>query len=344
MKYSKPNDESAKKWRAQAKATREIAREATDSEVQELALDGAETLDSMARKREDKEPPGTIPFLPYTASVTELSEMRQRRSVLHGQNIYLPLWRNAAVGFPNVLLRSSLFAASNPGPIFEDEPLVVQGDASLIMTGPQLCDYDRRVLAVCLKYFRDQKIAGPDGPNWITSTFWKFAKYLGVSYGAQVHKAIDSSLARLSDARLRVRLDRYDLQEIRLLEMNHGSLAGGEERLRGGDEIVFRVPESVAKLYGYAKWTAVSEEALQNYSGLSSWIVSFYSSHSKPYPVTMEYLYRLSGSKGEMFAFRRRLKLALKKLQEDKVPDNIRISKVDIEDEKVIVNLVRWEG
>lgn len=342
MNYYKQNDKSVQDLRAQARATREIASASEDGDAQELAFDGAATLDSIASKREAKEPPGTIAFLPYTASMTELSEMRQRRSVLHGQSVYLPVWRNDSIVFPNLLLRSSLFSSSNPGPMLKNEPIAVQGDASIIMTGHQLCDYDRRVLAVCLKHYRDQKLADATGPKWIETTFWKFAKDLGVSYGAQVHKAIQSSLIRLSEVVLRVRLERYDLQVGRLIEVRFESSSEENVRPRGGGVIVFRVFDSMARLYGLAKWTAVSEKALHNYSGLASWIVSFYNTHSKPYPITMGNLYKLSGSKGEMFAFRRRLKQALSKLQNADVPDNIRISRVDIDGEKVMVYLARW--
>lgn len=342
----KPIDKKLQDLRAQAKATREIARESSESAAQELAFDAAATLESIANRREAKEEPGAISFLPDSASTVELAEVRQRRSVSHGCDIYLPLLRKDAIGLPNLFLRSSLFSASKPGAMLENETLAVQGDASIIMTGPQLCDYDRRVLAACIKYYSDQKLTGFSGPIWIETTFWKFAKELNVSYGAQVHKAIESSLIRLNETVLRVRLERYDLAVKGLIEVNFesGDCENGVrvDRVRGGENLVFRVLDSMAILYGYAKWTAVSEEALFNYSGLCSWLVAFYSTHSKPYPIPVENIYRLSGSKGKMFAFRRRLKEALAKLQEADAPDNIRISKVDFDKEMVVVHLARW--
>lgn len=319
--------------------------------TKDLACAAAATLDSVARSQlrriqAEEEP---VLVLPENASVTEMRRARQRRAVRRGQDVYLPSWREAAVGMPNVFLRSALFAAAE----VTDRPLMnfeiaSQGNVALTMTGHPLGDYDRRVFAICLNYYRDERPLCPDGePKWVKATFWQLAKDLNVSYGANVHKAIRNSLIRLNAAHLRVRVRGVDIPMPRLIDVvfhdgYHGE-ATPDSLLRAGDIVSFRVHESMANLFGPKDWTAVSESALHDYSGLPAWLASFYSTHDGPYGVKVEDLLRFSGAVCTEREFRRRLKTSLTRLQADDVPVALRVARFKIEAGDVTVELLRWE-
>lgn len=330
---------------AQAESVRSFVEAAPDGPQKELGREAVATLKAVA-KRKIKEPPGHIVTLPATASVAEVKAVRRRRSVRHGEDVYLPTWKDATVGLPNLFLRSSLFASANPGPLLKDAVLNVRDDASLVMTGPQLCDYDRRVFAVCLNHYRNKRLANPESPTWIRTTFWQFAQELQVAYGAQVHKAIRSSLIRLNEAALRVRVRRLDLPVPRLLEVafDDGLFADGTSAgaLKGSDLIAFRVLDSMAMLFSPNDWSAVSESALNDYSGLVSWLSSFYSTHAEEFGLSLEALREASGVTYDLPAFRRRLRQALEKLQGPEVDDSVRIDRYLLENDVLTVYLARW--
>lgn len=279
-----------------------------------------------------------------------MREARQRRAVRRGEDVYLPSWRDAAVGIPNLILRSSLFSAS----AVTDKPLMnleilSQGDTSIMLTGHPLGDYDRRVFAACLNYYRcDRPLSSGDDPRWVKVTFWQLARDLKVTYSANTHQAIRDSLIRLNAAHLRIRVKRVDIPMPRLMDVvfddGYQGRATPERLLRGSDLISFRVLESMARLFGPEDWSAVSDTALHEYSGLPAWLASYYSTHAKPYPVKVEDLFKWSGVVCELREFRRRLKRALARLQGEDVLENIRVSAFELTDSHLTVELVRWQS
>lgn len=214
------------------------------------------------------------------------------------------------------------------------------------MTGRRLGDYDRRVFAACLNHYRtDLPLSHEGESSWVRTTFWQFAKGLNVTYGPNVHKGIRNSLIRLSAARLRVRIAGVDAPMSRLIDVVFQE--GYDERipdqrLRGSDVFSFSVQESMANLFGPRAWTAVSEAALHTYSGLPAWLACFYSTHSRPFALKIEDLWRYSGVVCDEREFRRRLKTALTRLQADDVPALVRVAGFKIADGKVTVELLRW--
>ncbi|TXH47149.1 MAG: hypothetical protein E6Q92_01005 [Burkholderiaceae bacterium] len=336
---------------AQAAAARRAAETATDIFTQDLSYAAAATLESVARSQlrqmaAEEEP---VLVLPDNASITEVRQARQRRAVRRGDDVYLPTWREATVGIPNTLLRSSLFGASE----VTDKPLMnveisVQGDTSLTLTGHPLGDYDRRVFAACLNYYREERPLCPGGElRWVSVTFWQLARDLNVSYCANTHRAIRDSLIRLNAAHLRIRVKRVDIPMPRLLDVLFDDGYQGrdtpERLLKGSDLISFRVLDSMARLFGPENWSAVSHTALHEYSGLPAWLASYYSTHAKPYPVKIEDLFRWSGVVCELREFRRRLKRALERLQRADVSGSERVAAFELTDTYLTVELLRWQ-
>lgn len=346
-----PSAKQVAELEAQAEGTRRAAECVGDFLTQDLTYAAAATIDSMAcyQKRRLEADRQSVLVLPDNASTAEMREARLRRAVRRGEDVFLPSWRDATVGIPNVFLRSALFAAA----AVTDKPLVnaeiaSRGDTCLTLTGHPLGDYDRRVFAACLDYYRGERpLYSGDEPRWVKVTFWQLAKDLQVAYGPNVHKAIRDSLIRLNAAHLRIRVKRVDIPMPRLIDVVFDDGYQGRDtldrRLRGSDLISFRVQETMANLFGPEDWSAVSKAALNDQSGLPSWLAGFYSSHAGPYAVKIADLYRFSGVVCDLREFRRRLKRALVHLQADDVPAGVRIESFMFdEDERVTVRLVRW--
>lgn len=335
---------------AQAAAARRAADCADDSWTQDLAYAAAATLDSVARSqvrrlKAEKEP---VLALPDNATATEVREARLHRAVRRGEDVFLPSWRDATVGIPNVFLRSALFAAA----AVTDKPLMnaeiaSRGDTSITLTGHPLGDYDRRVFAACLDYYRgDRPLYRGDEPRWVKVTFWQLARDLHVAYGPNVHKAIRDSLIRLNAAHLRIRVKSVDVPMPRLIDVVFDDGYQGRDTpdrlLRGSDLISFRVQETMANLFGPDTWSAVNKAALHSHSGLPSWLAGFYSSHGGPYPVKISDLFRFSGVVCDLREFKRRLKKALVRLQADDVPADVRVEAFELGSEYITVHLIRW--
>ncbi|WP_157641899.1 plasmid replication initiator TrfA [Burkholderia ubonensis] len=337
---------------AQASAVRRAAARAGDGETRALAEAAADTVEAVARRQQHRKAAAAVaPVLELAAnaSANEVRVARQRRAVRRGKDVFLPSWKDATVALPNALLRSALFSASssNREALFE-APIAAQGDVVLTLTGHQLCDYDRRVFAACLNHYRDDRPLSPDdaSPAWVTLSFYQFAQDLGTAYGAKVHKAIRDSLIRLSAAHLRVRINRRDIPLPRLIDVAFDDGYAGVEpadcQLRGSDRVAFRIFESMANLFGPADWSAVPQPALTEYAGLAAWLASFYSTHSKPYPLKVSDLYSYAGVTCELREFRRMLKTALDKLKRDDASADLRVESYVLTKDELTVHLARW--
>lgn len=330
---------------AQAEGVRAVAESAGDAQTRALAIQGAVTIEAVARRRE-KQSSGGVLCLPATSTVAEVAKHRRRRSVKYGEDVYLPSWQDATVGLPNLLLRSALFSAATPGELLVDHPLAAQGNVELEMTGPQLCDYDRRLFAVCLDHYRHERPLASHSSQWVRTTFWQLSQAMQVAYNGNVHKAIRNSLKRLHAATLRVRVGRHDLPMPRLIEVAFDDGFTGmntpDDQLKGSDLAVFRVQESMAMLFGPNDWTAVSENTLHDHEGLASWLCGFYATHAGPYELEVAKLYAYSGSKGPMAEFRKRLKKALNKLESADTAVEHRVARYAMTKDRITVHLVRW--
>lgn len=286
--------------------------------------------------------------LELNASDKELREARLKQAVKRGDEFYLPTSRLTAVGLPNIFLRSAVFSASKNMKYLSQDSIACQGDASIIMEGTQLIGYDRRMLAVCLNYYQESRpLASLDNNEWIRVTFYQLAKDLKISYGRHVHEAILKSLIRLNQTKITIRIERKNIPVSELIEVmfdeNYLIEYNLKSVLHGSDSISFRVLESMANLYGWAKWSAVSNVALHDSHGLPAWIAGFYSTHAKPFELKITDLFRYSGSTCGFSDFHRRLKSTLTKLQKSEAPEEYRVSEFEINDTHVTVHLDRWQ-
>lgn len=344
------NKRQALELQAQSQAVALAALTVSDTRVQDQIFSAANTLDRLARSEARKSEAAKaepVQQLPADASAQELRTARQRRAVRRGDDVYLPSWTEATIGLPNALLRSAMFSAASTSPGYlREAKLASQGDSTLTFTGEGLTSYDRKIFAVCLDHYREDRPLSPGGDAlWVRTTYFAFARDMGLQYGANVHRAIRASLLRLNSANLRVRVNRLNVPLPRLIEVafDEGYMdeTTPDDQLKGSDAIVFRISEAMASLFGPTDWTAVPKVALNDITGLSAWLASFYATHSKPYTLQVNDLYELSAVASTKAEFRRMLRIALAKLQEFE-NGAIRVDRYAVTRNDVWVCLARW--
>lgn len=315
----------------------------------------ARMADSVERKAKDAvtEPP--VAILAPDATAEEVRNARRRQAIRRGKDTFLPSWNDMAMALPNKLLRSALFSpgrtVQNNGDkvLSGDHSTLVAGkeiasfkNVTLTFSGYELCQFDRRVYAACLDYYRERPLAPEHSHEYVSTSFYELAKRMGLSYGLNPHKAIRASLLRLSFAQMRLRYNGWNVEVPKLLtaSFEDGLMSGV---FKGSDRLLFRVTESIAELFGPAAWTAVDKEVV-GYDGLRGWLASFYAGHSKAVFLDVKWLYELSGYESHPRNFRKSLIVALDKLMDNRTPICSRVSEYCFSADglKVRVVLATW--
>ncbi len=218
------------------------------------------------------------------------------------QIIQLPLWAENKRGTPNSFLRSSLFAAvqGKHRCQFKEEVLASQNGITIKYTGEQLNQSDLNVWEALINLAREQ----PLGNNCSFSTHG-LLKSLGLNTGQGDYKWFHSVIVRLTGA---------------VVEIIHdGKRYGGtllHEWAKDDDKGHYRIAmnKKLINLYGPAQWTAIdwSQRQKLRKQPLAQALHAFYSTHEKPYPLKLETLKRITGSRNPQLAsFKRQTKLAL---------------------------------
>ncbi|WP_426174904.1 plasmid replication initiator TrfA [Massilia sp. TWR1-2-2] len=308
--------------------------------------------DSSSRKAKDATPEPSVAVIPPDATLEEVRKARRRQAIRRGKDTFLPSWNALAMALPNSFLRSALFSTgrsvqTNGAKVLAgDQSILVAGreiaafkSVTLTFSGYELCQFDRYVYAACLNYYRETPLAPEDSNQYVTTSFYEFAKRMGLTYGLNPHKAILTSLLRLSFAQIRFRYNGWNVEVPKLLtaSFEDGLISGA---FKGSDRLLFRVTESIAELFGPGAWTAVDKEVV-GYDGLMGWIASYYAGHSAAMWLDVEWLYERSGYVSHLRNFKKSLIGALEKLKVEQTPACSRVSAYHFTDDGLKLMVVR---
>jgi hypothetical protein len=231
----------------------------------------------------------------------------------------LNLWSEPERGGPNPFLRSALFAAiqsehreqiQGPSPANKTEPvppgqIVTQKGLSVAYKGQQLDQYDLDVWLQAIHWARWQTTGAADCAFKGNA----FLKQLGRSGGKINYDLLNKSLTRLTDGLVVIKQGTVTFT---------GHLISSF--IRDDDTRVYKLKfaDEILNLFGNSTFTRLQWKERRALKGkaLPLWLHGFYSSHAKPYPLTVEYLHKLCGSRNAaMKSFRAKLKKAFEELE-----------------------------
>lgn len=224
-------------------------------------------------------------------------------------NLELPLdlLGKGARGAPNAILRSALFAATQPGKRrhLDNEQVATVSNVTIKQTGPQLQQIDFDV------WIELVRLATEEQNSVITVPLKSLLNRLNRDIGTKSRERLLSTLLRLNACLISI-TQKTNTGKISY----HGSLIFEHSR----DEkqhLVIRLNPRIAELFEKAAWSALQTEQRQQLKRqpLAQWLHGYYSSHKHPFPVKVETLKQLSGSTtAHLRNFRTELKSAMEKI------------------------------
>ena len=235
--------------------------------------------------------------------------------------VQLPIWPDGVRGGPNPLLRSALFAGvpSRYRKVFEarssasHEPegitIASQDGISLRYTGTQLNQYDADVFFEIIHRLRRNPLGQAAYFNGCD-----FLRAIGRHTSKPDYEDLDTSLRRLKRGVLDVRWTTRDRHLIYT-----GSLIDSLVRDTATREYCVSLSPNTKTLFESSSFTYLewSERKRLIRSPLAQWLHSYYSTHAKPFSVTIAFLQTTSGQDSARTRdFLRSLRNALEMLQE----------------------------
>jgi hypothetical protein len=232
----------------------------------------------------------------------------------------LPIWPDAVRGGPNVLLRSAFFAGiqsskrktlgEQRSPDTEPEGVVIaaQDGQSIKYAGTQLNQYDADVFFEVLHRSRRHPLG-----NEATFSGANFLNSIGRSRNNLNYDDLDNSLRRLKrgtvDVSWNINGHRYVFT---------GSLI--DSYTREIDSKIYRISLSpqIKQLFAPASWSVIEWDERMMLKGkpLAQWLHSYFTTHARPYPVSVAFLKDKTGSPTKLLKhFRVELRNALNTIQ-----------------------------
>jgi hypothetical protein len=219
--------------------------------------------------------------------------------------IYLPTWREDRHGSPNSFLRSALFAAiqSKDRVFLNKAEIFSQQGITITYSGEQLNQEDMTVWLALVDMMKKDSLG-----TECRFTAHEILKYMGLPTGGTQYEQLEVALCRMTICLVRIETERYIYGE---------SLIEGFVIDKDTNQYEIRLSRHLIKLFGDCDWTAIDWEQRKQLRNkpLSLKLHDYYSSHDKPFPVSLEFLSDFTGSVNKQKAdFKRKVKTALEEL------------------------------
>ncbi len=208
----------------------------------------------------------------------------------------------------NDMARSALFSAIQGGKrrILKKEVLATIEGIEIIFTGEELNQDDHDLLMQLVHFARNKVFGEP-----ITVSANAILTGLGCDKGGKDHKE------------LRVRIERLlsplvALKNTRTRVTYYGHIIESAIQDETNKYWIYKLNPELRPLYDTTSFSLIEWEqrrALKR-KDLARWLQAFYATHAEPFPLSVEYLHRMSGSQATLKEFRRALKNALAALCE----------------------------
>lgn len=219
--------------------------------------------------------------------------------------IQLPLWPESKRGTPNSFIRSALFSAiQSKDRVFVDGQVLASLDGITIKyTGQQLNQEDLTLWETLVHLAKENPLG-----HICSFTAYSLLKAMGLGTGGHEHQRLHKGIIRLAGG---------------ICEITHEGKTYFGALIKSGikDELTshyaIELNKDLIRLYGDTQWTAINWQQRLDLRRmpLAQALHAYYSSHKEPFPVKLETLKRLTGSRNSQSSdFKRKVKAALDKL------------------------------
>jgi TrfA protein len=222
------------------------------------------------------------------------------------KDILLPEWPESKRGTPNTFLRSALFSAikSKDRVWLKDTLLASQGGFTIRFTGEQLNQEDLTLWETLVHLAKEKPLG-----DVCSFTAYEILTSMGLPTGASQYRCLESGITRLNACSVKI---------------THGdrrtyfaSLIDGGVKDEVTNHYTIQLNRQLIQLYGQNTWLDWDQQLLLKSKSLALFLHRYYSSHSDPYPVKLETLHKLSGSRNKQPAgFKVKVSSALDELVE----------------------------
>lgn len=216
--------------------------------------------------------------------------------------IKLPFWAEPKRGTPNSFIRSALFSAiqSKDRTFIKGETIFSQQGIDVKFTGEQLNQEDLTLWETLVHMSKEQPLG-----ELFSFSAHKILKALNLNTGGDEHRRLHNGITRLNACSLQITNDGRTY---------FGALikSGIKDEFTG--HYAIELNRELIRLYGETQWTAIDWQQRLDLrrKPLAQAIHAYYSSHKTPYPVKLETLQQLTGSKNvQPASFKRQLRTAL---------------------------------
>lgn len=218
----------------------------------------------------------------------------------------LPLWPEAVRGVPNAVLRGALFGVSQERAYHKDlTPVAAVDGIEISVKNDLLNQHDLDLFEMLLHVQREQPLGAP-----VHFTAHSLLKALGRGTGGKDHKELQNDMARLIGSVVKIH---WTAEKKTFM----GSLVERAYVDENTGHWVVEFSRDLMTLYSQGHtWINWEERKALGRNNVAKWAQSFYATHAKPFPYSVDMLRRLSRSAATRKEFRRQIRAALTKLEE----------------------------
>lgn len=225
----------------------------------------------------------------------------ERKRLLH-----LPIIPQETRPTVNVIANSALFAAvqGKDRQLLNDAHLDTQDGVQIIFSGEQFNQDDHDVLMQLVYAASRYELGTP-----VTVSAHSLLKALGRGTSGKEHNQLKAEIKRLVKGTINLKTKRFDYV---------GHLIDDAQQDKETKFWTYRANPTLGKFYDVGNYTLIDWEERKALKGkdLARWLQLQLSTHARPFPMKVDTIRRLSGSRAkEQRTFRQKLKLALDTLK-----------------------------
>lgn len=248
-------------------------------------------------------------------------------AILHEQlPLGLPQWADENWGMPNSFARGSLFTAmksSNADREYYDGKTIASlSGINIEYRGQELRQDDYSVFLAILHFGRMYRLG-----EAVPFSAYSMLKELGWSLNSEEYVHLRECCARLSATNVTVTHDKGGSKGYAGSLLR--SFAWKDEAGQQLSSWVVLLEPNIAQLFSGPTFTLINSaerKIIGGRSPLAQWLHSFLATHQKPLPISVNKYWELSASRNkDVNDFRRKIKIALSRLQEVGFLDNFTI-------------------